>query len=455
MKPRSLRLRLLLAAAMAVLVAMALSWAAMTWLFARHITKRAASELESSAALLLANLSISADGAPLASTSSPSPLFEQPASGRYWQLSSVAGTLRSRSLWDGSLPASENIPSTKWRTRHAEGPFGQHLLLLERTVTPALNAPPLLVQLAHDEAPLVAARNEFARELALFLAFLWVALSVAAAVQVRLGLQPLASLRRDLLAMRRQPDLRLPSSHPQEVLPLVEAINQLMDSRASDLSRARRRSADLAHSLKTPLAALQSLGQRVRALGAVDAAEGIDFATAAMTAAVESELGRMRAASAFSARYSSMTCAQGATERVVGVLEHTEAGERLVFEVDLEDGLRLPLRAPDLHELLGALLENAARFAHRRVRISGSARDQGADICIEDDGTGLPPSARQVLMDGGKLDEAGPGHQGLGIAIARELAEATGATLSLGESALGGLRATLHWSGVAVTENAA
>lgn len=69
---------------------------------------------------------------------------------------------------------------------------------------------------------------------------------------------------------------------------------------------------------------------------------------------------------------------------------------------------RLPLRAPDLHELPGALLENAARFAHRRVRISGSARDQGADICIEDDGTGLAPSARQVLMDGGGRTKRNP-----------------------------------------------
>ncbi|MFC5520654.1 ATP-binding protein [Polaromonas jejuensis] len=434
-----------MAAALAILAAMVIAWLVMGWLFARHIEHRVASELENDAVVLLSELTLSANGTPQVDDTPPDPRFERPASGLYWQLSTSAGALRSRSLWDQSLPSGLNASSGNWVARGAEGPFDQKLLLLERTVIPTPGGFPVLVQLAHDKALLNVARDEFGRELALFLGILWLVLLAAAGWQVRTGLAPLARLRDELVTMRRHPATRLARGHPREVLPLVEAINQLADSREGDLSRARRRAADLAHSLKTPLAALDAQSRRARDAGAADAADGVDRAAAAMAAAVEAELGRLRAASARAVDYHYEASPRDAAEKIVGVVEHTSAGESLVFEVDIPDELRVPLRADDAKELLGALIENAARFARRRVRIQGRALGAGVAIVIEDDGAGLDAATLQALQAGGKLDEAGPGHHGLGLVIARELVEATGGEMRLERASLSGLSVTLVW----------
>jgi signal transduction histidine kinase len=107
--------------------------------------------------------------------------------------------------------------------------------------------------------------------------------------------------------------------------------------------------------------------------------------------------------------------------------------------------MRVPVASEDLTELMGALIENAARFAHRRVRIVGENTARLV-VYIEDDGPGMDASAiGSVSSRGGRLDEAG-GARGRGLEIARDLAEATGAELILQRSAFGGLRASVAWN---------
>lgn len=101
----------------------------------------------------------------------------------------------------------------------------------------------------------------------------------------------------------------------------------------------------------------------------------------------------------------------------------------------------LPVSEDLLIELAGPLLENAARFARTRIRVGGG----GDVLVVEDDGPGLDEAhAADVLARGKRLDEAGDGH-GLGLAIAHELAQATGGVLALGRSDLGGLKVELRW----------
>ncbi len=446
MRSGSLRLRLLVGAALAVLVAMVIAWITMTYLFARHIERRVASELKRDAMQVLAHLVVDADGRLQAEDMQGDPRFELPASGLYWQVSNANGTLRSRSLWDNTL-AAPPTPSagSSWKRRHAEGPFGRPVFLLERQVRIAPLDAPALVQLAHDEDELRRARTEFGYELASFLAVLWVVLLLAAWLQVRLGLLPLTRIGRELAALRPNPSARMTAAHPSEIAPLADAINRLADAREKDLLRARRRSADLAHSLKTPLSALAAIARRVRESGADEAADGLERVVASATAAVETELARSRAATVRSGSHIAQTAPEAVVERVVGVLERTEPGARLVFEIDVTPSLRLRIDEADLTEMLGALAENAVRFARRRVRIAGSGGSDGASLCVEDDGRGLDIGIHTALARGGRLDESGPGHHGLGLSIARDLVEATGGAMTLDRSPLGGLRVRLSW----------
>jgi signal transduction histidine kinase len=441
---RSLRLRLLLAAAVAVLLAMTTAWFAMTWLFQRHLERRVADDLTRLALQLVAELSVTPGGALMLAKPPADARFETPASGLYWQLTAGTERLRARALWDEALPLPVLSESARWTTRSAAGPFGQRVFLLERTVRPARQGPPVLVQVAQDAQTLRAARAEFGGELRLFLGLLWLVLSAAAAVQVQLGLRPLRRVREELQALQRNPTARLSAAHPREIQPLTGAINDLASAREKDLLHARRRAADLAHSLKTPLAALAAQSRRARSAGAVDAADGLERAIAAVAAAVDAELARARVAGVRRGP-GCVAAALTAVERVVGVIEHTELGAQRVFDVDVAPTVQLPLAPADLIELLGALLENAARYARRQVRVRAWRAPGATLLSVEDDGAGLDISAEQALLRGGRLDEAGPGHQGLGLAIVRELADATGAEMTLDRASLGGLRVCLRW----------
>lgn len=441
----SLRVRLLAGAAAAILVALAASWFAMTLLFQRHIERRVEGELTRYARQLVAGLSVDAAGQLSIDEAPSDPRFAEPRSGLYWELSSEGQTLKSRSLWEQTLPPSPTADPGDWTRRKARGPFDQRVLLVERVVQPRSEGAQVLVQLALDYAAVRNARREFGSDLAVYLGLLWLILSGAAWAQVELGLRPLARVRRELELLQSNPADRLQTHHPAEIQPLTHAINALAEAREKDLAAARRRAADLAHGLKTPLAALSAGSRRAREAGATDVAEGLDRAIATATAAVNAELLRSRAATIRHAAQHHRTRAQPVVEQVVGVVERTDFGAACVFEVEVSEGLLVPASAEDLAEILGALIENAARFSRRRVKISGAAGANTTGLVIEDDGPGLGPArAEQVLARRGRVDEGG-NSTGLGLSIARELVEATGGQITLGAASLGGLRVQIQW----------
>lgn len=445
MRGGSLRWRLIAGGMLAILAALAVSWLAMTWLFERHIVRRETAELTRTGQALVAGLRLEPTGAPVVEVALPDQRLAKAAGGLYWQVSDHAGVQRSVSLWDQALTPPLAAPADDWGFRIAAGPFDDRILLVERSVRPDRHGPAVLIQVASDEKALREARQEFGRDLALFLAGLWVVLSAAAAAQVTLGLSPLARVRDELSRLRKSPSARMSDDHPREIAPLAEAINALAEAREGDLARARRRAGDLAHSLKTPLAALSAQSRRAREAGAHEAADGLDDAIAAVAAALEAELARARAAAAREAVFTAETAPLAVAERLVAVLERTAEGERLMFDVEIPADLVVPASEDAVTEMLGALIENAARFARRRVRVSGRPMADGSALFVEDDGPGIDDGrAEAALARGARLDEAGPGH-GLGLAIVRDLAESSGAALAMDRSELGGLRAAVAW----------
>jgi len=439
----SLRLRLLAGGAVAVAIALAIAWTAMTLIFARHIERRVQDELTAQAVTLVAGLSVATNGAPVIAEEPSDPRFTMPAGGLYWQVATTAGRIRSRSLWDSALPAPNQVSAGDWQARIAGGPFGQRLFLIARRVRVAPQAPAVTIQLGYDLARLEPARAEYGREMALSLAILWLVLAIAAWVQVSLGLRPLANVEQEIGRLRRDPGARLSGAYPKELQPLTQAIDSLADAREDDVARARRRAADLAHGLKTPLAALAVQSARAREAGADDAAQGLDAAIAAVRAAVDGELARTRIGLVQNAGRA--TPALPLVERLVGVLEQTEAGERIAFTIEITGTVQLPLAGDDAAELVGPLLENAARHAERQVSVTADTDACGVTLRIGDDGPGIDFARHgDAVLRGARLDSAGDGH-GLGLAIARELAEATGGTLSLADAALGGLEVRIVW----------
>ena len=125
----------------------------------------------------------------------------------------------------------------------AVGPQGRLLFLRAETLT--LHTPEgeqrVRVIVAADYADIEAPVGEFGRDLAIALAIIGLCLTVAAALQVGIGLAPLAKLRKEIAAVRAHHMSRLDSQVPSEVRPLVEEVNQLLTGARGCACRERAR----------------------------------------------------------------------------------------------------------------------------------------------------------------------------------------------------------------------
>ncbi|HRO11773.1 HAMP domain-containing sensor histidine kinase [Amaricoccus sp.] len=441
MKLDSIRLRLVAAGGAAVVLSLALAAAGLDFLFERHVRRLAVVELAADLDQLAAGLEEDAAGRLVMVQSPTDPRYGQPLSGLYWQVDSPDERLASRSLWDSAIVLPGPDPRDGRPHQHiAAGPGGGSLLVLERTVFAPRFGPDgvrIMVALRNDQ--LRSAARAFVRDLAPWLAGLAALLIVGGWVQVVVGLRPLATVGARVAAIRSGAAARLGEDFPIEVRPLAAEVDALIAAREDETRRARTRAADLAHGLKTPLQALIGEAERLRAAGAVEAADGIEEIAGAMRRHVDRELARARIASAGHAVSSAPAAVIG---RLLAVIRRTEQGARIAWEVNAPHEIRARIDVDDLTEALGALLDNAARHAAERVAVTVRRTGETVEITITDDGPGIPESRiEELTARGARLDTTGPG-TGLGLAIAQDIADAAGGRLTLANAAPG-LTATL------------
>jgi signal transduction histidine kinase len=126
------------------------------------------------------------------------------------------------------------------------------------------------------------------------------------------------------------------------------------------------------------------------------------------------------------------------------MVTRTDAGHHIKYEVMIADDVMVPLDRVDLAEVLGNLLENAARHAKSQVCVIACGALDRTVISVEDDGPGIAPELRSTSLEHGtRLDERG-GRTGVGLAIVQDVLDAYGWTLDLAVSELGGLKASFH-----------
>jgi signal transduction histidine kinase len=445
MTPRSLRLRLMAGGAATIAIALAIAGITLTLLFERHVARGLADDLDVHLRQLLSGIDVGPDGKFVVLHPPVDPRFQDPLSGLYWQVGDDHGEMvRSRSLWDTVLALPLDNPQQGELHRHElPGPAGARVLVTERLIKLKSEdrQVPLRVAVAVDLARVSDARNAFAADLAIALTILGAVLALATAIQVSLGLRPLDLLRQGIADIRAGHNRHLTSQVPAEVQPLVEEVNALLDAREEDIVRSRNRAADLAHGLKTPLAALSADSERLRQRGEKRLADDIDTAIDAMRRHVDRELARARLRGGNSPGTRVTTSLAPLARSLVSTLSRTDAGARVDYEISIDEGSTAPLDRTDLAEVMGNLLENATRHARTRVRVVAPAAGAGTAICVEDDGIGIAPELRsQALARGVRLDERGGG-AGLGLSIVQDVLEAYGWTLTLESSELGGLRA--------------
>lgn len=433
---RSLRLRQLALGIIAIAIALLISFFGFIYLFERHIERRFSDELHAHLNAIAAGLIVGQDNALHLSASRLSPQFDAPLSGYYWRVSDLEDgqVLRSRSLWDSDLPQT-TLPQT---TMNAQAARQGDVFMLSRdlTLSSADMARRVRIDVAIATSLIDKARDEFASDLARYLALLGLVLVLLIWLQIELGLLPLRGLNRAVEKLMNNPSTRMSDDFVAELQPLTRTINHLMDARAKSIDAAGKRAADLAHGLKSPLAALRNLAQRLSDEGNSETAQNLRDLGLGLERQIERELTRSRAE--VSVQKGPVSCDIAALVRqLVRVLSNTAYGEVLDWQSPIAPKTMLPLDSADMAEALGPVLENAARHAKSTVKINMSAQNH---LVIDDDGPGMNAEQRESAVERGIRFDERSSSTGLGLSIADSILKAYGWQLALQQSPLGGLR---------------
>jgi signal transduction histidine kinase len=230
---------------------------------------------------------------------------------------------------------------------------------------------------------------------------------------------------------------RITEAFPAEIRPLTEEINQLLAHSEEQAEEARRHAGNLAHALKTPLTVITNAATA----NSADLADTVCREATVMRRQVDHHLARARAigrrasAQARAVVWESVDAVQRAVDRLYADVTVDIAGDRKA---------QVRVERQDLDEMIGNLVENAAKYGGGRVFVTVEPKDSVVDVIVEDDGRGIPEQQRDAICQrGARLDTDKPG-TGLGLAIVRDVAEIYGGRITLEESEdLGGLLARL------------
>lgn len=400
---------------------------------------------------LISTSRVDKEGAITITRSPPDPRFRQPFSGWYWQVTQErALRARSASLWDDAV----EVEARPGQTRHTytlKGPSGKGLRVLTRVIKFPENPTPYVFLVAGDQSEVQEEVEAFTTSVVVSLGILGVILVVGLFLLVWFGLLPLKRIPPALSAIRSGRTDRLTGSFPAEVDPLVHEINALLEHNQEVVERARTHVGNLAHALKTPIAVLTNDAAAENSPFGRKVAEQIGI----MQEQVDHHLGRARTAaraSVLTARTSVMPVVEGLARTLAAIYRAPQVA------IDVRGDADAVFRGErqDLEEVLGNLMDNAAKYSAGRVKVKVKLKDAsdvepGDDgeaqlwllITIEDNGSGLSPAEqRTVLKRGERLDESAPGH-GLGLSIVSDTVAIYGGKIAMDSSDLGGLKVVL------------
>lgn len=362
--------------------------------------------------------------------------FLEPNSGFYWQISAEGQEdWPSRSLWDRRLEASESPADSQPKFYDSDQFEDEPLRVAERTLRlPGSDTEwRFIVAGSREELDEQIANQRSI--LAWSFAVLGIGLFLIAILQTWYGLSPLRRIRKAIARIRTTGRARVTDPLPLEVQPMVEELNALLAHSEKQAEEARTHAGNLAHALKTPLTVLTNAAHG----HSPDLDDTVLREASVMRRQVDHHLARARAVGRRAtglARANVMENAE-AVERAVGRLY-----PRVRFDIDGSPKAKVALERQDLDEILGNVIENAAKYGGGSVfvTVDPEPTEEMCTIWVEDDGPGIPEAERpRIFSRGARLDTEKPG-TGLGLAIVRDVVEIYGGTVELDESEdLGGL----------------
>ena len=454
-RPRSLQARQLLAASVGLVAFLALAGYALDAAFAGTARANLSERLKNYATSYAAGIDFTRDRSLYIREQPPDPRFDVPGSGLYLQVVMPGHSGNSMSA-EGPILPDVSARMLEPREETFEGPlpitqidgtpgevyrYGMGLVW-GGDGTPETEFPYTIYVLEDSRA--------LGKQLRVFRSAVWFWLGVTGLILLLLqtlvlqwSLRPLKRVINELTRVQRGERERMSEMHPRELEPLTDSINAFIESERENLERQRNTLADLAHSLKTPIAVLRTQLDSGAGDGALR--EELDVQLQRMNNLVSYQLAR--AASSGHKLFSAPVPIETNAEEIVRGLEKVYAAKGVFCEFELEPGVSFYGEAGDLQELLGNLLENAFKWANRRVMLtarpisSGAGRRAGLLLAVDDDGPGIAEeNIAKVLQRGVRGDERVQGH-GIGLSIVQDLIKAYRGQLQVSRSSeLGGAR---------------
>ena len=437
----SLTRRMIGVAAIWIGVLLLLGGFALDRVLSRSIVDNFDAQLESVLKAMIGASEIGPDGEVRFTRAPADQRFLEPYSGAYFQISGKGqDDFSSRSLWDRKLTIDAAHDDTELHKRNSFEFDGEPLRILERDVLLPGSQVRWRFQVAQARDAIDAQIRDLRTTLIYSFAALGFGLVMLAALQAFYGLWPLRRVRREVVAIRTGRQTRIAEDFPQEILPLVDEINELLSHSEAQAEEARRHAGNLAHALKTPLTVINNAATAHTA----DLDVTVIREASVMRRQVDHHLARARA---IGRRASAQARAKvwdsvKAVERAVSTLY-----DGVTVDIAGDKAVEARVERQDLDELLGNLIENAAKYGGGRVFVTVEPPEAGVvAILIEDDGPGIPADQRAELFTRGtRLDTTGKPGTGLGLAIVRDVAEIYGGRVLLEESEdLGGLLVRLE-----------
>jgi signal transduction histidine kinase len=371
------------------------------------------------------------------------PRFDILYSGWYWEIRHHGKVLgRSHSLGGATLDLNGLHVKEGTRIHQIVGPQDEPLRIQTLEI-PAGPAGERLMLVA--TAPMLGIKDDvidIAEHMLVSFVLLAAVLILAVVLQVRLALRPLKAVSRGIARIRGGRADRLEGDFPEEVQPLVDELNNLLEHSAVLLKRARNQLGDLAHSIKNPLTVINNEA------GEMDEQrrELLLKQTRDIASSVEHYLSRARVFGTENV-LGARSQVKAVAEDLVFVMQRIYKDRNLEFDLSGLGNCAFRGESQDLEEMLGNLLDNASKWANKRVIVHCQTGAQRLRLAVEDDGPGIPEVKTElVLSRGGKLDDTVAGH-GRGLGIVRDIVGLYGGSLTLSRSGYGGLSAELELPG--------
>ena len=434
----SIRFRLLLGAALVLLAFLAGAGLAVQRANAESIRAAYFGRLQSTVYLLLAAAELDTTGALVIPPEFTEPRLSLPGSGLYAGVYNVPRNelWQSTSAIGQQLPFQRSLQPGQWRSESMDGVGGSFLSVSYAVAWKvSVQNPTLVLTVLEDRAAFDREVGTFARTLWLWLGGATALLMLAQLLLLRWVLAPLRHVASEIRSIEEGGQSRIEGRYPIEISGLTDNLNTLIQQERMRQTRHRDALSFLAHSLKTPLAVLRSAVAEPTQLPAMVAQQ-----VTRMDDIVQHQLARAIAGGP--ARFAAPLLVAPILERIRGALVKVYAEKVLHFSIECPSDLGWRIAEGDLFEMLGNLLDNAAKWARTQVRVRVWCEAHQLYICIEDDGPGFSDT-ESVLRLHVRGDERVPGH-GVGLAVVSDFVASHHGEMKLSHVFIGGGRVEIR-----------